>query len=252
MAKYKSSSISDKWKKTNWLLEQADLRKHVPHTETFNRKNLFSMLSKYSTVYFKPTHGSGGAGIIRINKKNSGYQTQFKKEKSFFATADELYHMLSRFSNKRPYLLQKGIQLAKTNGKLFDIRVMVQKTKKGEWISTAVFAKIGSPGKIATNYNQGGSLGLFQPTLTGAGFHSASIQNTEEALKQLGVSVAKNFDRHLKGFQELGLDVAVDNKEKLWILEVNTRPQIYPLKYLKDKKLYHRTLSYAKQYGRLK
>lgn len=160
--------------------------------------------------------------------------------------------MLSRFSNKRPYLLQKGIQLAKTNGKLFDIRVMVQKTKKGEWISTAVFAKIGSPGKIATNYNQGGSLGLFQPTLTGAGFHSTSIQSTEEALKQLGVSVAKNFDRHLKGFQELGLDVAVDNKEKLWILEVNTRPQIYPLKYLKDKKLYHRILSYAKQYGRLK
>ncbi|WP_258168067.1 YheC/YheD family protein [Paenibacillus sp. AR247] len=84
MAKYKSSSISDKWKKTNWLLEQGDLRKHVPHTEPFDRKNLFSMLSKYSTVYFKPTHGSGGAGIIRINKKTMDTKPNSRKRNPSF------------------------------------------------------------------------------------------------------------------------------------------------------------------------
>ncbi|MDF2671379.1 MAG: hypothetical protein K0R67_3685, partial [Paenibacillus sp.] len=36
------------------------------------------------------------------------------------------------------------------------------------------------------------------------------------------------------------------------ILEVNTRPQFYPLKDKKDKTLYYRILSYAKQYGRYK
>ncbi|MGO4373811.1 hypothetical protein AB4Z21_24220 [Paenibacillus sp. MCAF20] len=39
---------------------------------------------------------------------------------------------------------------------------------------------------------------------------------------------------------------------KPWILEVNTKPQFYPLKKLGDKTMYNRIISYAKQYGRTK
>lgn len=100
--------------------------------------------------------------------------------------------------------MQKGIQLAKTKGRPFDIRVMVQKTNQGKWVSTGLFTKIGRPGKVATNYNQG------------------------------------------------GLDVALDSKGKPWILEVNTRPQFYPLKNMKNRKLYQRMVTSGKQYGRTK
>lgn len=248
---YKSSTIKSKWKKTQWLLKESHIKQYVPATMTFSEKNLQSMLSSYSTVYFKPTNGSGGANIIRINKKDGGYQTQYNTVKTTYRTQEKLYKELKRFAGKKKFLLQKGIRLAKSNGRPFDIRVMVQKTNKGHWISSGLFTKIGIPNKVATNYNQGGSVGYFDKTLAGAGYDHLSIQNMESKLKQLGVSVGHNFDRNYKGFKELGLDVALDNNRKPWILEVNTRPQFYPLKNT-NKTLYNRILSYGKQYGRTK
>ncbi|MGG0170334.1 YheC/YheD family protein [Paenibacillus dokdonensis] len=250
--KYKSTSIKSKWTKTKWLLKHPNLSKHIPSTMQFNKQHLESMLSAYSTVYFKPTTGSGGARIIRIKRNGSGYQTQYNTFKVNHSTLNRLYDYLNRFSKRRSFLLQKGIHLAKTNGKPFDIRVMVQKTNSGKWESTAIFMKIGKIGKVATNYNQGGKIGYLRPTLTGAGFNTTSINNIEAELKQMGIAVGRHFDRYQVGFRELGLDVALDSKRKPWILEVNTRPQIYPLKNMKDRMLYQRILSYAKQYGRSK
>lgn len=209
------------------------------------------MLADYTTVFFKPTNGSGGNKIIRISKTAGGYQTQLNTTKTSYSTPTQLYRELNRFAGTRPYLLQKGIRLAKSNGKPFDVRVMVQKTNQGTWISTALFTKVGNPKKVATNYNQGGTIGTFTKTMRAANFSSAFTPQLEMDLKKLGVAVGKNFDRHYKGFKELGLDVAVDSQGKAWILEVNTRPQIYPLKTL-NKSLYNKILSYSKQYGRYK
>lgn len=239
--KYKSSTIKSKWKKTKWLNEDSYFRQYVPHTLPFSKKNLNAMLADYTTVFFKPTDGSGGVNIIRIRKTDGGYQSQLNTKKTSYSSSSQLYRDLNRFAGSRPYLLQKGIRLAKSNGKPFDIRVMVQKTKQGAWVSTALFTKVGNPNKVATNYNQGG-----------ANFTSAYTQQLESELKGLGVAVGKNFDRHYRGFKELGLDVAVDSNGRPWILEVNTRPQIYPLKTLKDRSLYYKVLSYGKHYGRTK
>lgn len=250
--KYKSSTIKSKWTKTLWLLEDPYIQKYVPYTLPFNKRNLSSMLENYTSVFFKPTNGSGGKNIIRIRKTDYGYRSQLNSTKTSYSSTTQLYRALNRFSGSRPFLLQKGIRLVKSNGKPFDIRVMVQKTKQGTWVSTALFAKVGNPKKIATNYNQGGTIKTFRKTMNSAGFSLAFTPYLEMELKRLGIAVGENFDRHYKGFHELGLDVAVDSKGKAWILEVNTRPQIYPLKALNNKSLYHKILSYGKHYGRFK
>jgi len=250
--KYKSTTIKSKWKKTQWLLKDSYFQKYVPHTLPFNKKNLFSMLDDYTSVYFKPTNGSGGNNIIKIRKTDSGYQSQLNTTKTSYLSKTQLYRDLNRFAGSKSFLLQKGIRLAKSNGKPFDIRVMVQKTRQGVWVSTGLFTKVGNPKKVATNYNQGGTIGTFSKTMNNTNFSSTFTPQLELELKRLGVAVGKNFDRHHKGFQELGLDVAIDSKGRAWILEVNTRPQFYPLKGLKDKSLYNKILSYGKHYGRYK
>lgn len=248
--KYKSTTIKSKWTKTKWLLKDSYIRSKVPHTLPFNKKNLAAMLDDYTTVFLKPTNGSGGHNIIRIRKTGSGYQTQKNTTTTSYSTATQLYRGLNRIAGTKPFLLQKGIRLAKSKDKPFDIRVMVQKTKEGNWVSTALFTKVGNPKKVATNYNQGGTIGTFSKTMKDADFSSTFTPQLEAKLKRLGVAVGKNFDRNYKGFQELGLDVAIDSNGKAWILEVNTRPQIYPLKALKNKSLYKKILSYGKHYGR--
>ncbi|MDF2668689.1 MAG: hypothetical protein K0R67_995 [Paenibacillus sp.] len=214
---------------------------------------MLMMVSKYPEVYFKPTGGTGGARIIRIKRPSKGtYVTQYNSHKTAYSSTEGLYRKLKQFANGRSYLLQKGIRLATTKGSPFDVRVMVQKTNRKKWVSSALFTKIGKKGKIVNNYNQGGRVGAFHSTLAGAGYGKSRINQTQTRLKRLGVDVGRCFDRKKSGFRELGLDVAIDRQGQLWILEVNTRPQFYPLKDKKDKTLYYRILSYAKQYGRYK
>ncbi|WP_454192204.1 YheC/YheD family protein [Paenibacillus sp. Marseille-Q7038] len=249
---YQSTTIKSKWTKTKWLLNSKKIKKYIPKTLPFTYDHLKYMLSEYSNVYFKPTSGSGGFHIIRITKIGGSYQTQHKSLKKRFSTMEGLYEYLKKRTNGRDYILQKGIKLATVKGRPFDIRVMVQKTNQGVWKSTGIFVKIGRPNTVATNYNQGGTIGFLPQTLTQAGFKTKQINRITGELITLGESVGILFNMYDTGFQELGLDVALDKGGNIWILEVNTRPQFYPLKQMKDKSMYYRILSYAKQYGRKK
>lgn len=248
---YRSTSIKSKWVKTKWLLASGATRRYVPKTRLFNRSNLSSMISQYSTVYFKPTGGTGGKNIIRIRKQSGGYQAQLNYSKSRMSSLDSLYTHLRRHSRGRSYLLQRGIHLATARGRKFDIRVVVQKSKGGSWKSTALFTKVGKPGKVTTNYHQGGRLGSFRSTLARAGYGRSSINQKEAQLKRLGRSVGRVFSKRAGGFHELGLDVALDTKRRTWILEVNTRPHFKAMKH-SNRSMHRRVLYYAKKYGRKK
>lgn len=249
--RYKSTSIKSKWTKTKWLLQDAYTSKFVPHTMLFTRGNLGTMLERHTTVFFKPTGGSGGFRIYRIKKlADGGYMLQHNATKTYYSSMNALYARLRNRTGGDSYLLQRGIKLAKTGGRPFDIRVMVQKSNAGNWVSTAMFTKIGRRGKIATNYNQGGSIGHLRATLRGAGYNGDRIERKESELRQLGQAVGRLFDRRITGFKELGLDVALDGAGQSWILEVNTRPQYYPLNRSDYRSLYRRISRVSKQYGR--
>lgn len=234
------------------MVNDSELKSYVPKTLLFSKENLATMFNSFNTVYFKPTTGSGGANIVKITRHNQTYTAKHRTTSKTFSTQNDLYRWMKSLAGERSFILQKGIALAKTNGKPFDIRVMVQKTTEGTWTSTAIFCKVGRPGKVATNYNQGGHLQFITPTLTNAGYSKEKQDSIQSELRRMGTSVAHVFSRHSKGFRELGLDVAIDQQGRLWILEVNTRPQFYPLKNMSNKTLYNKILKYAKQYGRTK
>ncbi|WP_426451644.1 YheC/YheD family protein [Paenibacillus sp. S-38] len=247
-----SLTYNDKWGKTKWLLGSKPLKSRVPDTKPFTRSALQTMLKRYpSSVYFKPTRGSGGNGIARIERLSSGkYRLHHGHKKQVLPSLAGLHAELKRFAGRRPYLLQRGIHLLKSRGRPFDLRVMVQKTRSGRWLSTGIFAKLGRPGKVVNNYNQGGRIELLPEVLKGAGIPKGRRVRMKWQLKRMGTKAGRCFDRHRKGFRELGLDVAIDRSRRMWILEVNTRPQYYPLKALKNKSMYYRIRRYARQYGR--
>ncbi len=165
---------------------------------------------------------------------------------------DDLFRELKKTARGRSYLLQKGIYLKTSNGRPFDLRTMVQKSKRGKWVATAIFVKLGLKNKVVTNYHQGGRLALVKPTLLRAGCTAAEIEDYLRRLKTLGLKTARCFEGKSRRFKELGLDVALDRKGRLWILEVNTRPNFYGLKTLPDKSLYRTVIRYGAGYERTK
>jgi len=206
-------------------------------------------LKRYSVLYFKPSRGTGGKRITRIERSSSGgYRTKGSGGSRKGLSRNELHAVLKRLAGGQQYLLQKGISLARTKGSPFDVRVMTQKDGR-RWITTALFSKIGKRGRVVTNYHSGGGVAGFKPTMRGAGYSDSAISEARRRLGRLGVAAGRCFDRHGKGFREIGLDVAIDKRRRFWILEANTRPQYYPLKPV-DPSAYRRVSAYAKKYGR--
>ncbi|QTH45933.1 YheC/YheD family protein [Cohnella sp. LGH] len=249
--KYASKSIASKWRKTGWMLGDSSLRPFVPETRLFGRASLEAMLSRYAVVYFKPSRGTGGKKISRIERIKAGsYRLKGTGGNRSGLSADELYARLKSLAGGKQYLLQRGIDLAHTGGKPFDLRVMVQKDGS-QWVTTALFAKIGKKGRVVTNYHSGGKVAGFKKTMKGAGYSESSAGEAQRKLGQIGEATGQCFDRHRDGFREIGLDVAVDKAGRYWVLEANTRPQYYPLKSV-DRSAYRRIIDYAKKYGRVK
>lgn len=237
--------------KTKWLIKSRKTRSFVPETTLFTKANLSTMLNRYNSVYFKPVNGSGGAKIVKLTIQNGTYTKTYNSSTRSYNTLDTLYKALKTFAGERKFLLQKGIALTKMKGKPFDIRIMMQKNKKDKWCVTAIFSKVGKAGKVATNYNQGGHLQTLSQTLKGTGYSAKELEQTEQELTKLGYKVARVFSNKSKNYKELGLDVAIDKHKNLHILEVNTRPEFYPLKHLKNQSMYHKIVKYAKYYGRM-
>jgi len=251
MPRYKSTTEKSKWTKTKWLLKDPHLKKHVPATQKYSKSNLKKFVKRYQTVYYKPIYGTGGNGIAKVTRLgHKKYQVKSNSIHKITHSINSLHKKLKKISGSKSYILQRGIYLKLHKNRPFDVRVMVQKSKKEGWVPTAIFSKIGRKGKVATNYHQGGRLALLGETLRGAGYSESKIEKTRRKLKRMGIQSGRCFDRHRKGFRELGLDVAIDRKGRYWILEVNTRPQFYPLKHLKNKEPYRRIVKYGREYGR--
>ncbi|ANE48622.1 endospore coat-associated protein [Paenibacillus swuensis] len=244
--------VHSKWNKTRILLVKKGLKNYVPDTRKLSRATLETMLNLYQMVYVKPDHGTYGKGVMRVEKEltNQGvrYAYQAGETRRGFTTLDSLYASLQSKKTKRIYLIQKGIHLLKYNKRRFDIRIMVQINPQGRWESTAWIGRVAAPRKIVTNYHSGGTPTAVE-TLLKHYMSPSDIKAFHQKLNRLGVDTARQFARKYPRVKEIGLDIALDRKFHPWILEVNTKPDPYIFRKLKDKSIARKVYRYAKAYG---
>ena len=55
-------------------------------------------------------------------------------------------------------------------------------------------------------------------------------ENIRKELNVLGVNVASHLQKSYPKLKEIGLDIAIDGRWNIWILEVNTKPALFPFK----------------------
>jgi len=248
-ARYVHSKIG----KTRAVEAFAALRKHVPLTRRMTHGTLLQMLRDYKMVYVKPNVGMFGNGVIRVEweeTKDKAFSYQLGVKESRFDTFDEMYASILKVTNKRHYLAQKGIHLLKYKGNRFDLRVMVQQTPKRSWETTGIIGRVAHPSKIVTNFHSGGTLKPVETLL-------ASYVTGEEQrryivkLRALGTQVARAIHAKYRGVKEIGVDVALDKELNPWILEVNTSPDPFIFRRLKDKRIFAKMRRYERSYSRL-
>lgn len=216
----------DKWEVHQILQQDPQVRQHLPETIPFHLNHLKRMATKYPILYLKPTNGSLGSGIIRLIRhgKKWLYQSVNPNGTTFTqnTTYTEIRRILARRIGRQPYLIQQGLNLLKYDGRPIDFRVLVQKNHKGEWIVTSVVGRIANNENIVSNLARGGTLRKGSDLLKDLG---NVPKPTHSQLKWKAIEIAASFEKIAEGhYAELGIDLAIDQQGKIWLLEINSKP----------------------------
>lgn len=228
-----------------------------------NRTALYTMLEKERMVYIKPCRGSLGIGVIRVErcvpnvregssrprKGQTHYRAQAGRKVQHHTSYDKLYKALLKETGGKPYLVQKGIWLSTYRGRIFDIRVMVQHNPRGKWEVTGVVGRVAHPRKVVTNGSQGGTIYPIE-RLLGPRLTRHKRKAVMAKIEKIGMHAARRLGRTFPRLREIGADIAIDRGRRLWILEVNTRPDPCPFTKLKDRSKLRRIVRYGQAYGR--
>ncbi|WP_261300875.1 YheC/YheD family protein [Paenibacillus andongensis] len=248
MSMNRARTVGSKWVKTKVLLLNKELRKFVPETRIYNQTNLLAMLNKYKMVYVKPINGSFGQGVIRV-EKNKSYRFQSGKTLRSYRTFLGLFTALNKAKLTRSYLVQQGIHLLTHQKRIFDTRIMVQKSPKKTWEATGYIGRVAHPRKIVTNFHNSGKP-LPLELLLAPYLKNQRKDDYIKSLRHLGYRIAKQYQKVYPGFKEIGVDIGIDKNLKPWVLEVNTAPDPFIFNQLKDKKMFFKVLHYSRVNGR--
>jgi hypothetical protein len=231
-------------RKNKWLA------KFIPETRRMNRGVLEKMLCKYNMLYIKPSRGQQGNGVMRVEKMDrvNTYRIRGGTLSNRYTGYDRAYRGIMRAVRKKPYLVQRGIRLLTHRGRVFDTRIMVQRNRKGRWTVTGYVGRVAHPRKVVTNGSQGGTIYPVEVLLNrhmGLKRRTALIAK----MKKISVEAARQYGSEYPG-KEIGADIAIDRRLRLWILEVNTIPDPCPFTKLNDRTMIRRIIRYGKAYGR--
>ncbi|RAP75611.1 YheC/YheD family protein [Paenibacillus montanisoli] len=224
LANIQGRQLASKWAKTAALLSHGRIAPHIPPTRMFTKANLNNMLQVHGMVVIKPVRGAGGHGVIKVSKAAGVYKYTYYSRTSSFGTFDGMYKSLLANKKARPYLIQKGIQLATIGGRPIDYRVKYVKQPTGEWRITAIVGRLAKPGLFVTNICRGGTL------LSGSegirrSFSSGAVVSKKREMRLLTKLSTAVLEGRFPGIGQLGFDYGIDRRGKIWIFEVNTRPQ---------------------------
>ncbi|HJV47160.1 MAG TPA: YheC/YheD family protein [Bacillota bacterium] len=230
---------SGKYAKYKVLMKETDLHPYLPETTMFTPSNFWRLMNKYQDVILKPTGGGGGSGVIRVGQLGQDqYVIHTSRMSRKVVGQQTAFHYLKTMMQKRAYIIQQRISLAKYKGRLLDIRVMVQRRIGRPWDITGRLVKVAGSGFIITNTARSGGYVLPLESVT-----DAKVINQ---LDTVALLATKTLTSEYRGLRMVGMDMALDSNGNIWIIECNFRPAVSLFKKLKDKRMYHRILSYMK------
>ncbi|MBD0380802.1 YheC/YheD family protein [Paenibacillus sedimenti] len=239
---------TSKWTKYKILRRSEKLKASLPETAWLNESSFWRMIDKYGQVIIKPTGSYGGKGVIRIKKiEPESFQVHDGPQKKIFDDKSKLYTHIKK-KIKRNYLVQERIPLATAGGRPFDLRVMVQRRTKSPWQVTGKLAKVAGKGFIVTNVRMSsGKVVTVDHALNHSELKSMSKSALLSQMDKVALASSKQLSPSYPWVHTMGIDMGLDKKGKVWIIEVNFAPMLGLFLKLKDKSMYSKIKSFRKK-----
>jgi hypothetical protein len=249
--------MSSKWDPSKWELHRLydkhpDLHKLLPPTSILTVESLTHYLDQYNEVYIKGKNDHTGSGIIKAWKSSRGYRyVKVRGKPSKEKSVNDLYQKVNAGRRHRSVLVQKAIDLACVDDRPFTIRLMLMRDGERKWQYAGMMAKVSGKNSIISNIRRGrGSAATVDEVMAQSfGYGPERIDRFKRKLIQTGFDIVDHAIASGYRSHEVALDLGVDKKGKVWIVEVNL---IYPsygcFNKIKDKTFYNRVKQLAAEY----
>lgn len=254
---YANSRFTNKWRAHEVLSQNPNLRKWLPETHLFNGQlsKLKEMLRRYRVVYLKPITGTGGRGILRVERKNGQYRLlgrdrQRAKKFALVRQESSLLQRVKRWVGRDRYLLQQGLDLALIPDRSIDIRLLIQKDSTGNWDITGMGVRVGPKNSATANLHGGGKAVRAEPFLKEY-FGEETANEIIQECKQLAYQTAQTIEAYFGRMIELGLDIGIDVLGRVWLIEVNPKPGRDIFREMGQTQLYRLAVARPLQYALL-
>lgn len=207
------------------------LSHYLPETQLYESKQAEHMLRKHGVIYIKPCHGHQGIGVYRIEKMPLSDiqigQHYFAPEIITEDMESFKLHSEKQFGSQ-PCIMQQGIHMKNFNGQCFDIRVFLQKNGKGLWSVHSLISRVAYKNSFNTSICD--KLLLTRDLLNRL-YPAKKVKAILHSIQDISISAAKIISA-ADGWHmgELSVDFTLDQEDRLWIIELNGKPQ---------KKIYH-------------
>lgn len=221
-----NARFGGKWRMHRIFSKHPLLREALPPTRRCSRHNLKAMAERYREVYVKPSNGGQGKGVAWVKRVRGGFVYRkslgLGSRKGRVASAGALLRRLG--AGRRLHLVQKAVKIPRYKGRSWDLRLLVQRGRDGEWRVTGAVVRLGKPRARVTNIHAGGRAMPVEEVLRELGASDEQRQRVLARAHELALEVARAIAQATKGYvAELGVDIAVDTDWNCWILEANSR-----------------------------
>lgn len=217
-----------KWSLYTTLRNEGSVSHYLPETRLLHSMtDIDKMLTKYGVVFIKPCSGSHGHGIVRLERMSSGgvryaYTHKGHTSSNVLYTKEQLQQFFAQFLIRKNNVVQQGLNLAHYRDRPYDLRATVQKGQDGQWQIVGMSAKIAGKHSVTTHVGNGGKVvpveWLFKQLY-------GEDQEKLKAVEAMAIGVSEAIERATGWFLgELGMDIAIDKKGKLWLFEINSKP----------------------------
>ncbi|WP_256756706.1 YheC/YheD family protein [Cohnella sp. WQ 127256] len=213
------------------LKKESSLQKYLPESHTLhNYTMLKSMCSRYNSVFLKPVRGSLGKGIIRLthigpDSWQASYATVGGTKRQSFNNLIKLFSTISGKMKTVRYLIQQGLSLIEVGGRPVDFRALTQKNASGKWAITSIVARTAGNHQFVSNLARGGTLSTVKESVAKSNLPVQFRGDASLRLSKAALDIARGIDTYIPAhFGELGIDLALDNTGRVWLLEVNSKP----------------------------
>ncbi|MBT2292181.1 YheC/YheD family protein [Paenibacillus albidus] len=225
--------LRNKWTIHQTFSQKSRFRQHMPETLLYqSTTDLQKILKHSSVIYVKPINGTGGRGILRIERLQSAkrlFDIQGRRQDRRIiaprkVTLTRLESIVRQWCLGGQYLVQQGIPLRLSSGRFHDYRMLVQKNGQGIWELTGMAGRVGAANSVTSNLHGGGHAVRAEKLLKE---WLGSEDKAEKAMKtaeKLGLEAAVFLEDSFGALCELALDLAIDREGRIYVLEVNPKP----------------------------